>query len=128
MGVSRATEPIASLAAPTDARCELEKRFALKTAPNAVTHPGITLLATYLPLGSLIAAAPKTDPEPGSFGEHLDQLRNYDPRREMVLFIASGDGDVLRTRCMHSESKALLHPPDAYRAERAARRNNARLS
>lgn len=100
----------------------------LKSAPNSVTHPGINLQATYLALEALLAAGTESETGPDGLGGHLDRLRTYDPRREMVLFIASGDGDVLRTRCLHSESDELLNPPEAYRAEREASRNNPHLS
>lgn len=99
----------------------------LKSAPNTVTHPGVTVGYTYFSLDSL-SAVPESDFEPSGFGECLDRLRNYDPRREIVLFIVSADGDVLRTRCCHSESAELLAPPEAYRAETNSGRNNPQLS
>ena len=98
----------------------------LKSAPNAVTHPGIIVERYYLALGSLIAAPGVSESYP--IPEHLKRLRNYNPRREFMLFIVSGDGDVLRCRCLHSESDELLNPPEAYCAEKGVRHNDPHLS
>lgn len=100
----------------------------LRTAPNAVTHPGVTIESAYLALDSLSESARQSDTDPEIIRANLDRLSNYDPRHEIVLFIQSGDGDCVRTRCVHSESEELLDPPDAYRAERDAHRNNPYLS
>jgi len=98
----------------------------LKSAPNAVTHPGIVVERYYLALGFLSAASGVSEPSP--IPAYLERLRSYNPRREFMLFIVSGDGDVLRCRCLHSESNELLNPPDAYGAEKGVRHNDPYLS
>lgn len=100
----------------------------LKSAANAATHPGVTVECTYLALDALTAAALQSESNPEMIREQIDRVRSYDPRREMVLFILSGDGDCLRTRCVHSDSEEMLNPPQAYYAERSLRRNNLGLS
>ena len=100
----------------------------LRFAPNALTHPGIIVERHYLALDSLSAATSESASNPEIFREQLNRLTKYDPRREIVLFILSCDGDCLRTRRIHSESEKLLDPPEAYRVERTTKRNNPRLS
>jgi len=71
--------------------------------------------ATYVALDSL--SATEGEAEPDGLREHLARLRRYDPERQIVFFIVSWEEDLLRCRCLHSESKELLDPPDAYLAE-----------
>jgi len=85
----------------------------LKTAPNAVTNPGVTVEGTY---------------ETEVLREHFDVLSAYDPEREIVLFIISGDGDVLRCRQLQPPNEDLLDPPDAYRAEKNIHRSDPHLN
>jgi hypothetical protein len=91
----------------------------LRSAANAGTHPGVTVECTYLALDSLTAAAHQSESDPEVIQEQLDRLSNYDPSREMVLFILSGDGNCVRSRCIHSESEQFLNPPEAYRLRRS---------
>jgi hypothetical protein len=100
----------------------------LKSAANAATHRGVTVECTYLALDSLTEAALRSESDPEVIRDQIDRVSNYDPRREMVLFILSGDRDCLRTRSVHSESAEMLNPPEAYRAEISLRRNNSQLS
>jgi hypothetical protein len=112
----------------------------LKAAENAVTHPGIIAQARYLPIDPDRIRETLYEPERNdvdvvdadSIEDNLRDMANYirayDPTREMVFFIVSGDGDCLRCKCLHSQSEYLLNPPDAYRAETSVRRNDPYLS
>lgn len=106
----------------------------LKDAQNAITHPGVIVQSKYLPIDpnrireTLCGPDADADSIEDNLQDMANYIRAYDPKREIVLFIVSGDGDYLRCRCLHSESAELLNPPDAFRAESRIHRNDPHLN